>query len=121
MMLMRTLLFITLYLSFFDFELKATDDIDELLGFKSFVTLPPQSEEGPIDVELSLHLNSIDKINENDGFYALDFYIWLEWQDDRLAYEKGKFEGKKAYFSTKDVWENKRCWDPVIVFTNLFC
>jgi len=98
----------------------STEKIDDLLGDKSFVSLPPQIKDGPIEVDVGLNLVSVDEINEELGVYSLDFFLWFEWQDDRLKYEDGKFEGNKANFLIDEVWEQDRCWDPVIEFLNLF-
>lgn len=100
--------------------LNATEKIDDLLGDKSYITLPPQIKDGPIEIDVGLNLVSVDEINEELGVYSLDFFLWFEWQDDRLKFQDGKFEDNKANFLVEEVWDGDRCWDPVIEFLNLF-
>ena len=69
----------------------------------------------PVDVNVSLTLDQVVAIKEEDHSIELQFQISLEWKEDRATYYNLK---SKYYLNALSEDEIKTLWLPLVIYTN---
>jgi hypothetical protein len=75
----------------------------------------------PLECDVDFDLLNLIRIDEAKETYTIDFYFWVEWQDDRLKFEPNGFgaDPKGVVIPPSAAWDNDRLWNPIIEFMNL--
>ena len=83
--------------------------------YQKFIVPPPVGEEERTDVTVGMDLESIMDINEVNGHFQVQFFLFLSWFDTRLRFQNLKEDiDLNSFLPSK----NDKIWTPELVFEN---
>lgn len=79
---------------------------------EDYAVTRPYPEGGPTKVKVSLYLDNLLHIDELKDLITVDFYLKVQWNDERLARASEKVFPQFCRFNLEDLWF------PIIIITN---
>ena len=85
-------------------------------GYNKMLVPPPSGNETKFSYNVSVFINKIMEIDENDGYFKTKFTYVRRWVNSQLIYEDLKRNPTKNLISSED---KERMWRPWTVFENI--
>ena len=84
-------------------------------GYNKFLVPPPLVNESSLLLNISININKIKTVNENDGFLKIKFTMLREWLNTQLTFQNLKRDGTRNLITKED---RERMWKPWFSFKN---
>ena len=85
-------------------------------GYNKLFAPPPLENQTKLLINISINVNKIIEINENEGFFTAKMTLFCKWRNSQLTYQNLKRNPIKNELSTDDI---ERMWKPYFVFENI--
>ena len=85
-------------------------------GYKKFLAPPPVRNEKKLLLNVSINIDKIIEINDNDGFFMTKWTMNRKWLNPQLTYQNLKRSPVKNRISVDEI---KKIWTPWFVFENI--
>ena len=85
-------------------------------GYNKLFAPPPLENQTKLLINISVNINKIIEINENEGFFTAKMTLFCKWRNSQLTYQNLKRNPIKNELSTDDI---ERMWKPYFVFENI--
>ena len=85
-------------------------------GYKKFLVPPPIGNETTLVMNISINIDEIITIDENNGFFEIKMTVVRNWFNTQLTYQNLKRNSAKNTMSTEDI---KRMWKPWTISQNI--
>ena len=85
-------------------------------GYNKYLVPPPEAFEEKLTMNISLYIDKIIDINENDGYFKTKMTFVRKWRNSQLIYQNLRRNPAKNEISSQDI---KRMWVPWTVFENV--
>ena len=85
-------------------------------GYKKFLVPPPIGNETSLIMNISIIIDQIIAIDENNGYFEIKMTLVRYWYDSQLSYQNLKKNSAKNIISTEDM---KMMWKPWTITKNI--
>lgn len=85
-------------------------------GYNKFLVPPPVGNESTLTMNVSINIDEIITIDENDGYFKIKMTLTRKWFNTQLTYQNLKRRMAKNKMSTEDI---ARMWKPWTVLQNI--
>ena len=85
-------------------------------GYNKFLVPPPMDKETTLIMNISIYIDEIITVDENNGYFKTKMTIVRNWYDPQLTYQNLKKTSTKNRMSTED---KKSMWIPLAVAKNI--
>lgn len=107
-----------------DGKVDCTDGTDEedckafitFSGYNKFLVPPPIGRESTLQINVSINIDEIITIDENDGYFKIKMTLVRRWFNTQLTYQNLKRNASKNTMSIEDIG---RMWKPWSVLDNI--
>ena len=80
-------------------------------GYNKFLVPPPVGNESTLTMNVSINIDDIITIDENDGYFKIKMTLIRKWFNTQLTYQNLKRSMAKNKMSTEDYFKNVETQD----------